>query len=91
MSRSKAAVKKVPIKKEVKMDHHSIELEKLRLENDLQHSALSSRVDDLKDSIKDNREYFTNALSSLDKKVWTLVLLTISTLLTTVISMVITP
>ncbi len=73
------------------MDHHSIELEKLRLENDLQHSALSSRVDDLKDSIKDNREYFTNALSSLDKKVWTLVLLTISTLLTTVISMVITP
>ena len=85
MTRSKAAVKQSePLNK------HSIELEKLRLENDLQHSALSSRVDDLKESIKDNREYFTTALNSLDKKVWTLVLLTISTLLTTVLSMVIT-
>ena len=81
---------KLSVKKEIKMDHHSAELEKLRSENDLQHSALSSRVDDLKEAVKDNREYFTTALSSLDKKVWTLVLLTISTLLTTVLSMVIT-
>ena len=83
MSNNKVSVKRKPVA------NHSIELEKLRSENDLQHSALSSRVDDLKEAVKDNREYFTTALNSLDKKVWTLVLLTISTLLTTVLSMVI--
>ena len=64
-------------------------IEQLETSNELQHGHLSSRVDELKDSVKDNRTYFTNALQSLDKKVWGLVLLTITTLATTVASMVI--
>tara|TARA_R110002096_G_C14346559_1_gene702708 strand:+ start:539 stop:772 length:234 start_codon:yes stop_codon:yes gene_type:complete len=64
-------------------------IEQLELSNDLQHGHLSDRVDDLKDSVKDNREYFTKALESLDKKVWALVLLTVSTLLATVASMMV--
>ncbi len=64
-------------------------IEQLETSNDLQHGHLSDRVDDLKDSVKDNREYFTKALESLDKKVWALVLLTLSTLLATVASMLV--
>jgi len=64
-------------------------IEQLETSNELQHGHLSSRVDELKDSVKDNRDYFTNALQSLDKKVWGLVLLTITTLATTVASMLI--
>lgn len=64
-------------------------IEQLEISNDLQHGHLSDRVDDLKESVKDNREYFTKAIESLDKKVWALVLLTVSTLLATVASMMV--
>jgi hypothetical protein len=50
---------------------------------------LSDRVDDLKEAVKDNREFFTNAIESLDKKVWALVLLTLSTLLATIATMMV--
>ena len=59
-------------------------IEQLDTSNDLQHGHMSDRIDDLKDSVRDNREFFTKALESLDKKVWALVLLTLSTLLATV-------
>lgn len=62
-------------------------IEQLETSNELQHGHLSSRVDELKDAVKDNRTYFTNAHESLDKKVWGLVLLTITTLATTIASM----
>tara|TARA_R110000787_G_scaffold44006_4_gene107696 strand:+ start:571 stop:804 length:234 start_codon:yes stop_codon:yes gene_type:complete len=64
-------------------------IEQLETSNDLQHGHLSDRVDDLKESVRDNREYFTKALESLDKKVWALVLLTMGTLLTTIASMLV--
>ena len=64
-------------------------IEQLEISNDLQHGHLSDRVDDLKIAVKDNRDYFTKALESLDKKVWALVLLTISTLLATITSMLV--
>lgn len=64
-------------------------IEQLEISNDLQHGHLSDRVDDLKESVKDNREYFTKALESLDKKVWALVLLTVTTLLTTITTMMV--
>ena len=67
--------------------HHKIE--QLETSNELQHGHLSDRVDDLKIAVKDNRDYFTKALESLDKKVWALVLLTISTLLATITSMLV--
>ena len=59
-------------------------IEQLDTSNDLQHGHMSDRIDDLKDSVRDNREFFTKALESLDKKVWALVLLTLSTLLATI-------
>jgi len=64
-------------------------IEQLEISNELQHGHLSDRVDDLKIAVKDNRDYFTKALESLDKKVWALVLLTISTLLATITSMLV--
>ena len=67
----------------------SNKIEQLEKSNDLQHGHLSDRVDDLKEAVKDNRAFFTSAIESLDKKIWALVLLTISTLLATVASMLV--
>ena len=82
-----------PVKRTIDVEITAQELhskiEQLEISNDLQHGHLSERVDDLKDAVKDNREYFTKAIESLDKKVWALVLLTLGTLLTTVISMMV--
>ncbi len=64
-------------------------IEQLDTSNDLQHGHMSDRIDDLKDSVRDNREFFTKALESLDKKVWALVLLTLSTLLATIAGMMV--
>ena len=82
-----------PVKRTIDVEITAQELhskiEQLEISNDLQHGHLSDRVDDLRDAVKDNREYFTKAIESLDKKVWALVLLTLGTLLTTVISMMV--
>ena len=77
--------KRVTVAKITTQELHS-KIEQLETSNELQHGYVSDRVDDLKESVRDNREYFTKALESLDKKVWALVLLTIGTLLTTIAS-----
>ena len=46
-------------------------------------------IDDLKDSVKDNRKFFTDRLDRLDNRIWGLVLLTLGTLLSTIIGMMI--
>jgi len=84
----------VPVKRTIDVGRPTTQelhnkIEQLEISNDLQHGHLSDRVDDLKDAVKDNRDYFTKALESLDKKVWALVLLTISTLLATITSMLV--
>ena len=79
---------RVTVAKITTQELHS-KIEQLETSNDLQHGYVSDRVDDLKESVRDNREYFTKALESLDKKVWALVLLTISTLLATITSMLV--
>ena len=84
--KQRAKVTKMP--RTTTQELHS-KIEQLETSNDLQHGHLSNRVDDLKDAVKDNREYFTKALESLDKKVWALVLLTMGTLLTTIASMMV--
>ena len=88
MIKPKQRAKVTSMPKTTTLELHN-KIEQLELSNDLQHGHLSDRVDDLKDSVKDNREYFTKALESLDKKVWALVLLTVSTLLATVASMMV--
>tara|TARA_R110002020_G_scaffold145928_1_gene320274 strand:+ start:59 stop:325 length:267 start_codon:yes stop_codon:yes gene_type:complete len=84
----------VPVKRTIDVGRPTTQelhnkIEQLEISNDLQHGHLSDRVDDLKIAVKDNRDYFTKALESLDKKVWALVLLTISTLLATITSMLV--
>ena len=88
MNQKIAQVKKMPSSKITTQELHS-KIEQLEMSNDLQHGHLSDRVDELRDAVKDNRTFFTNAIESLDKKIWALVLLTLSTLLATVASMVI--
>lgn len=88
MIKSKPRAKVTNMPRTTTLELHN-RIEQLESSNDLQHSHLSDRVDDLKESVKDNREYFTKALESLDKKVWALVLLTMGTLLTTIASMIV--
>ena len=49
-------------------------IEQLEKSNELEHGHLSDRVYDLKDTMQENKIFFTNAIESLDKKVWALVL-----------------
>lgn len=86
MKPQRAKVTKMPRTTTLELSN---KIEQLEISNELQHGHLSDRVDDLKDAVKDNREFFTNAIESLDKKVWALVLLTMGTLLTTIASMMV--
>ena len=88
MIKSKPRAKVTSMPRTTTLELHN-KIEQLETSNDLQHGHLSDRVDDLKESVRDNREYFTKALESLDKKVWALVLLTMGTLLTTIASMIV--
>lgn len=53
--------------------------------NHLAHMEKSMSV--LQTDVKDNRKYFDDRLNKLDNKIWTLVLLTLGTLLSTIASM----
>ena len=50
---------------------------------------LEKSVSVLQSDVKENRKYFDSRLDKLDHKIWTLVLLTLGTLLTTIAGMVI--
>ena len=49
---------------------------------------LEKSVSVLQSDVKENRKYFDSRLDKLDHKIWTLVLLTLGTLLTTIAGMV---
>ena len=53
--------------------------------NHLAHIEKSVSV--LQSDVKDNRKYFDDRLNKLDHKIWTLVLLTLGTLASTIASM----
>ena len=55
--------------------------------NHLAHMEKSMSV--LQNDVKDNRRYFDDRLNKLDNKIWTLVLLTLGTLLSTIAGMMI--
>ena len=56
--------------------HREIEIIK---DNHLAHMA--EDIDELKDSIKDNREFFTKRMDQLDNRIWWIMGLTVSTLI----------
>lgn len=49
---------------------------------------LEQSVSVLQSDVKDNRKYFDSRLDKLDHKIWTLVLLTLGTLLSTIAGMI---
>ena len=55
--------------------------------NHLAHMEKSMSV--LQSDVKDNRRYFDDRLNKLDNKIWTLVLLTLGTLASTIAGMMI--
>tara|TARA_Y100001973_G_scaffold69101_1_gene100826 strand:- start:397 stop:639 length:243 start_codon:yes stop_codon:yes gene_type:complete len=55
--------------------------------NHLAHMEKSMSV--LQNDVKDNRRYFDDRLNQLDRKIWTLVLLTLGTLASTIAGMMI--
>lgn len=55
--------------------------------NHLAHMEKSMSV--LQNDVKDNRRYFDDRLNKLDNKIWTLVLLTLGTLASTIAGMMI--
>jgi len=62
------------------------ELVQLKKENTKEHTALESKVNDLQEQIKENRTFFTERLDRLDNRIWTIVILTLGSLLASVLS-----
>jgi len=46
-------------------------------------------IDDLKDAVKENKQFFTERLDRLDNRIWAIVLLSLGTLLSTIIGMMV--
>ena len=46
-------------------------------------------IDDLKDAVKENKQFFTERLDRLDSRIWAIVLLSLGTLLSTLIGMMV--
>lgn len=68
------------------VDTIQAELIQLTKENSKEHGALEHKVDDLQSQIKENRTFFTERLDRLDNRIWTIVILTLGSLLASVIS-----
>ena len=62
------------------------DLIKLKATNTAEHSALEKKVDNLQEEIKENKTFFTERLDRLDNRIWTIVILTLGSLLASVIS-----
>lgn len=62
------------------------ELVKLKAENTAEHNALEKKVDNLQEQITENRRFFTERLDRLDNRIWTIVILTLGSLLASVLS-----
>ncbi len=62
------------------------DLIKLKATNTAEHSALEKKVDNLQEEIKENKSFFTERLDRLDNRIWTIVILTLGSLLASVIS-----
>lgn len=62
------------------------DLIKLKATNTAEHHALEKKVDDLQIQITENRSFFTERLDRLDNRIWTIVILTLGSLLASVLS-----
>ena len=62
------------------------DLVKLKATNTAEHHALEKKVDGLQKQITENRSFFTERLDRLDNRIWTIVILTLGSLLASVLS-----
>ncbi len=62
------------------------DLVKLKATNTAEHNALEKKVDNLQEQIKENKSFFTERLDKLDNRIWTIVILTLGSLLASVLS-----
>ena len=62
------------------------DLIKLKATNTAEHHALEKKVDGLQQQITENRSFFTERLDRLDNRIWTIVILTLGSLLASVLS-----
>ncbi len=62
------------------------DLVKLKATNTAEHNALEKKVDNLQTQITENRSFFTERLDRLDNRIWTIVILTLGSLLASVLS-----
>ena len=72
--------------KQPTVDTVQAELIQLTKENTKEHSALETKVDHLQEQIKENKAFFTERLDRLDNRIWTIVILTLGSLLASVLS-----
>ena len=68
------------------VDTIQAELIELTKENTKEHSLLEHKVDDMQQQIKENRTFFTERLDRLDNRIWSIVILTLGSLLASVLS-----
>ena len=64
------------------------DLVQLKEQNSYEHTALETKVNDLQTQIKENKAFFTERLDRLDSRIWTIVILTLGSLLASVLSVV---
>ena len=62
------------------------DLVQLKEQNTLEHGILEEKVSDLQTQIKENKAFFTERLDRLDNRIWTIVILTLGSLLASVLS-----
>ena len=62
------------------------DLVQLKEQNSYEHTALETKVNDLQTQIKENKAFFTERLDRLDSRIWTIVILTLGSLLASVLS-----
>ena len=62
------------------------DLVKLKATNTAEHNALEKKVDNLQEQITENKSFFTERLDKLDNRIWTIVILTLGSLLASVLS-----
>ena len=62
------------------------DLVQLKEQNTLEHGILEEKVSDLQTQIKENKAFFNERLDRLDNRIWTIVILTLGSLLASVLS-----
>ncbi len=65
------------------------ELEKLKCQNNAQHSALEQKINAVSTEAKEARKYFEIRLDRLDNRIWAIVLLTLGSLFASLLSILV--